>query len=348
MGNTPEYTANGLQCYFITLAAFLGLSEFGAGLFETTIIYDEFVPMISSLCLFALLFCLLLYFKGKYAPSSTDSGTTGNPVFDYYWGTELYPRILGTDVKEFTNCRFGMMAWPLIVISFAAAQHRDNAANGGLTNGMWVSAALQLVYCAKFFWWETGYWASIDIMHDRAGYYICWGCLVWLPAVYTSHTHWMVAHPEATTWSTPAAVALFVAGWLSIIVNYDTDRQRQYFRRTGGKETIWGSIPKKVVATYTTADGEKRTSMLLASGYWALSRHFNYVGEIASAFFWAAPSLGAGLANAHIMPFFYTIFLTVLLTDRAFRDDSRCKAKYGKAWDQYCEIVPYRIVPYVL
>ncbi len=28
--------------------------------------------------------------------------------------------------------------------------------------------------------WETGYWGSMDIMHDRAGYYICWGCLVLL------------------------------------------------------------------------------------------------------------------------------------------------------------------------
>jgi NADH:ubiquinone oxidoreductase subunit 6 (subunit J) len=26
----------------------------------------------------------------------------------------------------------------------------------------------------------------MDIMHDRAGYYICWGCLVWVPSVYTS------------------------------------------------------------------------------------------------------------------------------------------------------------------
>lgn len=29
--------------------------------------------------------------------------------------------------------------------------------------------------------WETGYLSTIDIMHDRAGYYICWGCLVWVP-----------------------------------------------------------------------------------------------------------------------------------------------------------------------
>ena len=53
---------------------------------------------------------------------------------------------------------------------------------------MAVSVALQLVYITKFFWWETGYWCSMDIQHDRAGYYICWGCLVWLPIIYTAHT----------------------------------------------------------------------------------------------------------------------------------------------------------------
>ena len=31
-------------------------------------------------------------------------------------------------------------------------------------------------------------------MQDRAGYYICWGCLVYLPTVYTSMTAYMVTH----------------------------------------------------------------------------------------------------------------------------------------------------------
>jgi len=39
------------------------------------------------------------------------------------------------------------------------------------------------IYNFKFFLWETGYFNSMDIQHDRAGYYICWGCLVWVPAV---------------------------------------------------------------------------------------------------------------------------------------------------------------------
>ena len=26
-------------------------------------------------------------------------------------------------------------------------------------------------------------------------------------------------------------------------------------------------------------------------------------------------------------------------------DDQRCKDKYGKYWDQYCALVPYKIIP---
>lgn len=33
--------------------------------------------------------------------------------------------------------------------------------------------------------------------------------------------------------------------------------------------------------------------------------------------------------------------------DRAFRDDERCRAKYGSSWKRYSELVPYKMVPYV-
>ena len=41
-----------------------------------------------------------------------------------------------------------------------------------------VSVILQLTYITKFFHWEMGYMNSMDIQHDRAGFYLCWGCLV--------------------------------------------------------------------------------------------------------------------------------------------------------------------------
>jgi 7-dehydrocholesterol reductase len=42
------------------------------------------------------------------------------------------------------------------------------------------------------------------------------------------------------------------------------------------------------------------------------------------------------------------VFLTLLLFDRAFRDDQRCAKKYGNDWKNYCELVPYKIVPFLI
>jgi len=36
---------------------------------------------------------------------------------------------------------------------------------------------------------------TMDIQHDRAGFYICWGCLVWVPSLYTCHTMYLVDNP---------------------------------------------------------------------------------------------------------------------------------------------------------
>jgi 7-dehydrocholesterol reductase len=256
-------------------------------------------------------------------------------------GTELYPRILGFDVKMFTNCRFGMMFWALGTVCYAQKQIEND---GFLSNAMFVSVALQLIYISKFFYWETGYLCSMDIQHDRAGYYICWGCLVWVPCVYTSPAYFLVNHPN-TELSAGHAALIFAAGLLCILINYSCDRQRQVFRASNGNCKIWFRDPEFITAEYETDKGERKQSLLLASGWWGVARHFHYVPEILGAFFWSLPS---GLAPAYFLAYFYVIFLTPLLFDRAFRDDARCRDKYGKHWDKYCQRVPYKIIPGIL
>ena len=329
-GNVPVYTANGMQCYSLSLAA-LGLLGYG-GLLQPGQLYDMMGELLSCMNVFALLFCFFLTIKGYIAPSSTDSGSNGSFILDYYWGTELYPRILGWDVKMFTNCRFGMMFWALSILCYAHKQYLDI---GYISTSMLISVTLQLIYITKFFWWEAGYLCSMDIQHDRAGYYICWGCLVWLPCIYTSQTYYMVKHP--TQVSFPLSIFLF--GVFSIWANYDADRQRQSFRAADGKITIWGKPAKCIRAKYITTDGKERQSTLLASGWWGLARHFHYIPEITASIAWSVPVF------TDFMPYFYAIYLTILLLDRAWRDDKRCQDKYGSFWSDYCNIVPYKVIP---
>jgi 7-dehydrocholesterol reductase len=334
-GNIPTYKANGLLSFFVTLAVFCILG-FVLKVFDPAEVYDHYQEIIGTLNLFSLLFCLAITLKGRFFPSSTDSGASGNLIFDYYWGTELYPRVLGWDIKMFTNCRFGMMSWGLFLLSYAAKQHQM----GALSDSMVVAVTLQLLYITKFFQWEMGYMKSLDIMHDRAGFMLCWGCMVWVPSVYTSHTLYLTTHPNNL--GLPLSTFLIVFGALCIFFNYDADHQRELVRNTDGDCTVWGRKPEIVRATYHTSEGKERKSILLVSGWWGVARHFHYVPEIIAAFLWTVPALFQSW-----VPYFYVTFLVILLTHRAIRDDVRCAEKYGKFWNEYCKKVPYKIIPFI-
>lgn len=133
---------------------------------------------------------------------------------------------------------------------------------------------------------------------------------------------------------------MLVIGLISVACNYWADFQRQMFRATNGQKPIWGHLPRIISAPYTTGDGKSRKSILLASGWWGVARHINYLFEILLALSWSLPS-----AFHAFLPYIYVSFLTILLIDRAYRDELRCSSKYGPAFDEYCRIVPWKIVP---
>ena len=166
--------------------------------------------------------------------------------------------------------------------------------------------------------------------------------LVWVPSVYTSHSFYLAGN--APDISTITALLIFLFGATMVYINYDSDNQRYVFRQTNGECTIWGRKPNKIVAEYTTADGKVKKSLLLLDGWWKVSRHFHYMPEILASLCWGLPALNTALVG----PYFYTIYLTILLSDRAFRDDDRCRKKYGVYWEKYCAEVPYMIVPFVV
>lgn len=335
-GNVPVYKENGPLAFLITMISFC-VASFGFKLFPAAILYDHLGYLFGALNLLSLIVCAFLYVKGQFFPSTTDSGITQNMLFDYYWGTELYPQIKGWNIKQFITCRFGMMSWGLFLISYCAKQ----AELGEISNSMLVSVGLQFLYLSKFYLWEKGYLRSLDIMHDRAGFYICWGCMVWVPCVYTSPSMYLVVHPIHLN----SALAILIAalGTASIMINYFADKQRLNTRALNGEGKVWGKKPVTLVAHYHTEQGEEKQTLLLASGWWGVARHFHYIPELTGTFFWSVPAL-----FTHFAPYFYVTFLTVLLVDRAFRDDQRCKKKYGNYWQQYCQLVPYKIIPFLI
>lgn len=82
---------------------------------------------------------------------------------------------------------------------------------------------------------------------------------------------------------------------------------------------------------------------LLASGFWGVSRHVNYLGEVLQA---VALALPGWFATGSVLPWAYPAYYVALFVPRALDDDAQCAAKYGAAvWGAYTRAVPWRIVP---
>jgi len=344
-GHIPKYKLNGVLAhvltYVIIYVVFVQLK-----LVSVSYVFDNFGSILQTLSAFSFGVCFLLSFKGLYFPSTPDSGSNGNPIMDFYWGTELHPSIFGFNLKQFANCRFGMMSWCALLCIYALKQQE---LYGYISNSMLVSVGLQAVYCMKFFYWEGGYFGTLDIMHDRFGYYIYWGVTCWVPGIYTLTGFYLTRHP--VQWDNISAVAIFLLGCYSIYANWEADEQRQRIRADPNYK-IWGKTGKTVTARYTVekvdpktgkVTYEDKTSKLLVSGWWGIARHFHYIPELAAAFLWSSP---AGFDNLFI-PYFYPVYLTILLVHRLIRDEERCRKKYGEDWNTYCKEVPYRFIPYV-
>jgi len=343
-GHVPKYVDNAvLHCVVYTVLFFLG-SNIGYGdFYDFGIIYDLFPQSVAFLNLFGLVFCFFLMLKGIYFPSTQDSGSSGSLFKDFVWGTELYPRIFGLDLKRFVNCRFSMTFWQLAGVSFC---YRSYTLHGNAMDwGLFFSALSQYLYLFKFFLWEMGYMRSIDIIVDRAGFEIQWGCLVWVPAVYTFHSRFLVQYPSGLSFS--VASGIFILSMVGVVLNYLADRERDIFRATNGEALVWGKKPSFIKATYTIIDrktgkSSQKTSLLLASGFWGVARHFQYFFELTAAWSWC---LLANPIQNGLFVFFYASFLTYLLIDRAERDSKKCHLKYGKYYEEYCQLDPYKILP---
>jgi 7-dehydrocholesterol reductase len=219
------------------------------------------------------------------------------------------------------------------VLCFQYADH------GFVSNSMLLVIVLQATYVLDFFYNEGWYLRTIDIAHDHFGFYLAWGDTVWLPMMYTLQALYLVYNPVVL--STASCVAVLGLGWLGYGIFRAVNDQKDFVRKANGRCSVWGAPARYLEVEYETRQGP-RTSLLLLSGFWGLSRHFNYVGDLLLS---AAMCLACG--TSHLLPYFYVVYLTILLVHRVGRDDARCSAKYGKAWQTYCKLVPWKILPYV-
>lgn len=81
---------------------------------------------------------------------------------------------------------------------------------------------------------------------------------------------------------------------------------------------------------------------ILCSGFWGVSRHMNYMGEMLLAL---AVALSFGYFT-NLWAWTYFIFIVGLFIPRERFDAKHCEEKYGaEKWTEYQQRVKYRIIP---
>jgi 7-dehydrocholesterol reductase len=309
--------------------------------------YNDFVSLIGVLIALSFPVGWFLYIKGMTYPSPGENYISGNPVVDFYRGIELYPRIgKHLDIKTLINCRVCLFLLQIIYLACWKANaelHQLDYTRGEINWAMTSVTVLQTIYLAKWAYWEDGYKNSIDIIVDKMGHYLAGACMTLLPSFYSLYALFLVKHSPIDGFGPIHAIGVFSLGMLSIWMTYAADRQRQIARLTGGKCEFWGKPAVVINATYKDVKGEEKKSILLCSGFWGLSRHINYFFEICLFLAWGLPvmfiSPGMWLGTAGVV--------TMILMHRASRDNEKCRRKYKEHWPEYCERVPYKIIPYV-
>lgn len=85
--------------------------------FDMSDIFLKIVSFAGILTVVGFTVSVLVYLKGLFLPSPGVFLRTGNPIFDFYCGVELYPRIgKYLDLKQLINCRFGMWLWQFVIL----------------------------------------------------------------------------------------------------------------------------------------------------------------------------------------------------------------------------------------
>lgn len=335
-GEILSYRINGLKCWLITHGIFFLLCI--TGMIKASIIYHHWMGLLVLCNGYGFFLTVFAYMKAHLFPSHPqDRKFSGSILYDLFMGIELNPRIGNFDFKLFHNGRPGILGWTLINFSFLWAQYEIH---GYISNSMILVNFFHLIYVLDFFYNEDWYLKTIDIAHDHFGFYLAWGSMTFLPFMYTLQAQYLVKNPIDLSFGYAMFILLLGLGGYALFraVNH----QKEFFRKHHGDCMIWGRKATYIRAEYIGIDNIIHESSLLCSGFWGLARHLNYLGDL---LFSLAVCLCCGFQ--HVLPYFYIIFMTILLVQRIERDHDRCLGKYGKHWKVYCQMVPWKLIPWV-
>ncbi|KAF9517250.1 hypothetical protein BS47DRAFT_1340003 [Hydnum rufescens UP504] len=324
-GTRQKYKINAFSTLLLAIGLTLGTIIRG-GSQSFTWIYEHFLGLVTASIVYSILQTAVLYFWSfKEDKLLALGGNSESHIYNFWIGRELNPTIGSLDLKSFCELRPGLIGWVLINISMACEQAVRSG--GHITDSMLLILIFQGSYVFDALYNEPAILTQMDITTDGFGFMLNIGDLSWVPFTYTLQARYLAFNPITLGyfWST----IIFSVNAIGYYIFRASNSEKDEFRK--------GKNPKNLSFMPTT-----RGTKLLISGWWGWLQHPNYFGDILMTASWCAAT---GLRSP--IPYFQIVYFVILLLHRQARDNEACEKKYGKDWEVYKTLVPYKIFPYI-
>ncbi len=329
-GRRLRYRLNGLLVFCVVVCGYVALAT--SGRLPWDFFYLHRVAMLATAFVAGLVFTASIVLP---------FATTGKSLAaDLFLGRLENPQGLGGRVDaKMVLYLIGAAMLELLIVSFAA--HHCLAHPGDPSPGVMLYVALFSFFLVDYLLFERVHLYTYDFVAERVGFKLGWGCLVFYPFFYCVGLWFAAAQPNPHTHPLLLAscAVVFLAGWT---LARGANLQKYYFKAHPERGSF-GPFAQRALAGGDAGGDAGRTQRVLVSGFWGLSRHINYLGELLMA---TALALCLGYPSA-VFPWLYPLYYVALLVPRQLDDDRRCAQKYGALWDEYRRAVPYRIVPWI-
>lgn len=332
------YYCSAYSSFYFTIAIAAGLHF--TGIFPLYTILDEFGPLLSVAIISGYLVAIVAYVSAHVRNAT--HRMTGYPIYDFFMGAELNPRMFGIlDFKMFFEVRLPWFILFLLSAGLCARQYENNGYVSGEAGFLLMAHFLYANACAKG---EELIITTWDMYYEKWGFMLIFWNMAGVPLSYCHCTIYLANHhPSEYHWNKYALGALYLS-YLFVYWVWDScNSQKNRFRamergtmvpRKTFPQLPWQTIenPKKI----ETSTGDA----ILVDGWYGLARKVHYSCDVYFACCW-------GLITGFKSPFpwFYPVFFCCMIAHRAWRDITRCRAKYGEAWAEYERRVPYLFIP---
>ncbi|GKT84330.1 delta(24)-sterol reductase [Colletotrichum tofieldiae] len=246
---------------------------------------DEFGSLMTVAILSGFLNSFIVYFQAIVGGRT--HRLTGYPIYDFFMGAELNPRIGILDFKMFYEVRIPWFILFLITCSVAARQYEMHGYVSGEVIFLAGAHYLYTNACAKA---EQMIITSWDMYFEKLGFLLTFWNMAGVPFTYCHCALYLANHdPSEYHWNPYALTALIVAYlffyWMWDSANGQKNAFRhqergQLIKRKTFPQVPWQAIENPKVIETDAGD------RIMVDGWFAIIRKPNYVPDMFFSFAW--------------------------------------------------------------